>query len=168
MMNIYDFYSNPEELDYYHEADIKIVNFFWDKYKSNDKELKKREDAIANEQRKAVFYAHSVLNGKRFPKAEINIAKDPESAYLYSKFIIKGPWEPGEKAIATDIAFSMRYASKIIGGQWEPGEDTISKDPKYSFDYATTVIHDKFPKGEKTILNSQYKNKYLNFLETKL
>lgn len=37
----------------------------------------------------------------------------PIYAYLYARDVIKGPWEPGEKAIANDEYYAALYAINV-------------------------------------------------------
>lgn len=43
MLNLYTLHSNPEILDHYDNIDMILPLVFWDKYKNNIPELKKRE-----------------------------------------------------------------------------------------------------------------------------
>jgi len=138
LFNIYKYHTEPESLDNFNDADMNIVDIFWNKYNNNDKELLKRRKAISKYPSKATYFAHSVLNKERFPEGEEAIATDYKSSYLYAKFIIKGPWKMGEEAIA--------------------------KDPEYAYKYAK-LINDKFPPAEDTIMGSSYAGEYLQHLE---
>lgn len=59
----------------------------------------------------------SVL-GSRFPgcTAQIQevIAKDPKTAYLYAKNIVKGRWPEGEPSIKRSEEYKKLYASEIL------------------------------------------------------
>ena len=61
MLNLYKLHSNPKLLKYYDIADEKIPAIFWEKYKNNLVELKKREPAIAKNAEYAYFYAKYIL-----------------------------------------------------------------------------------------------------------
>jgi hypothetical protein len=61
-MNLYNLHSNSEELHHFGQAHEKISFLFWDKYKDNPEELKKREHAISKNARCSYLYAKDVLN----------------------------------------------------------------------------------------------------------
>jgi hypothetical protein len=83
-MNLYKLHSYPEELDFYDAAHEKIPFVFWEKYKDNPAELKKRENIIAKNAEYSCFYAENVLKAP-FPKGEAAIAKDRYYADEYIK-----------------------------------------------------------------------------------
>ena len=79
-MNLYKLHSNPESLDHFEKVTANNPAIFWEKYKKNKEELKKREKYIAKSPKHAYYYAQSILKGP-FPLGEEAIAKDVVSAY---------------------------------------------------------------------------------------
>ena len=140
MLNIYKYHTHPESLPLYEKAMECIPDLFWEKYKDNPEELKKRERAISMSAKYSYFYALNVL---------------------------KTRFEAGEKSIATDAWCSYRYASDVLNGRFEAGEETIATDAWSSYFYARYLLKGRFEAGEKAILNSEYKQNYLDFLKEK-
>ena len=90
-MNLYQLHSDPESLHKHDEAHNNVPKLFWEKYKNNSAELKKREDSISKDVEYSFYsywYARDVLDGP-FPKGEEAISKDPQYSYLYAKNILK-------------------------------------------------------------------------------
>lgn len=65
--------------------------------------------------------------GERIPELEPIIIKDPESAYMYAKDIIKGKWPEAESTIMTRPAWAVIYAKNVIKGRWPEAEPCIMK-----------------------------------------
>ena len=120
------------------------------------------EPIIAKDPEWAFYYAKDVLNKNRFPLGELAIAKDPEWAGCYALDVIKSRWPEAEPAIAKDPWYAYNYARDVIKGQWLEGEPIIAKDPSCAYKYALNIIKDRWPKAEETILNSQFKQKYID------
>ena len=116
-MNLYNFHSKPESLDNYAQVYDGNPDFFWQKYKDNPEELKKREKYIA---------------------------RDPEYALKYAEKILKGPFPASEAEIAKVAAYSYYYARDVLDGPFPAGEDTLAKDGYYAFVYARDVLKDTF------------------------
>jgi lambda repressor-like predicted transcriptional regulator len=138
-MNLYKLHDNPESLKHHDEAHESVPSLFWEKYKKDPAELKKREDPIA---------------------------KDPKYAYMYAKDVLHGPFHKGENAIAKNSVCAYLYAKHVLKGSFPKGEDTIAKDDYYAYYYAKNVLKGPFSKGEKTILNSEYADEYKKFLDS--
>lgn len=83
-MKLYDYHSDPMSLDNYSIANESVPELFWDKYKNNPVELKKKEAMIAKVAQYAYWYAIDILNGS-FPAGEAAIAKDVYYSVLYSR-----------------------------------------------------------------------------------
>jgi hypothetical protein len=128
-MNLYKFHQSPEDLHKHKEAEDSVVDMFWDKYKNNPKELKKKEWAIAKSAEYSYLYARNILEG-RFEL---------------------GRFELGEPAIAKSAEYSYLYAADVLNGKFPLGEPAIAKSAKYSYYYAEDVLHGKFPLGEPEI-----------------
>ena len=69
MLNIYKYHTHPETLPLYKKAMECVPDLFWEKYKDNPEELKKREGAIAKSAKYSCLYAHDVLK-TRFEAGE--------------------------------------------------------------------------------------------------
>ena len=74
-MNLYNLHSDPQSLLYFEEAPEIVPDLFWDKYKNNPEELKKREREISVDAEYSYYYARGVLEGP-FPAGEAAISKD--------------------------------------------------------------------------------------------
>ena len=112
-MNLYNLHSEPESLLYFGEATEMVAKLFWEKYKNNPAELRKREAAISFVAFYAYLYANYVLKGP-FPKGEAAIATDAYSAYLYARDVLEGPFPKGEAVIAKDADHAQYYATVIL------------------------------------------------------
>jgi hypothetical protein len=88
---------------------------------------------------------------RRFPEGEAAIATDPEIAYRYALYVIKGRFPEGEAAIAKASSWATHYAKDVIKGRWPEGEAAIAKDPFFAYKYAKDVIKGRFPEGEAAI-----------------
>ena len=60
--------------------------------------------------------------GKPWPEAEPIIATELIPAYRYAKFILKGEFPAGEKAIAQSGRYSASYANQITKKRFKMGE----------------------------------------------
>ena len=98
-MNLYNFHSKPESLDYYGAMNETNPHIFWKKYRNNKEELKKREKYIAKVAEHAYLYARDVLHGP-FPAGEAVIAKDVYFAHQYAKYALKKDFYLDGKLIA--------------------------------------------------------------------
>ena len=112
-MNLYNLHSDPESLNFYEKVSNNNPDFFWEKYKDNKEELKKREKHIAKSLKYAYRYAKDILKAP-FPAGEEAIAKDARFAYSYAKDILKEPFKLGEEAIAKDARFASEYAKNVL------------------------------------------------------
>ena len=112
-MNLYNLHSKPAALVHFEKVTETNPDFFWEKYKNNPEELKKREKYIAKSAQFAYYYARDVLKGP-FPTGEEAIAKDAYYAFQYAKNILKGPFPAGEEAIAKNAGFAKLYAKRVL------------------------------------------------------
>jgi hypothetical protein len=78
------------------------------------------------------------------------------NAYYYAFKILKGRFQLGEKAIATDSEYSYWYARDVLGCRFELGEQTIASNATFSYFYAKDVVKGRFELGEKSIINDNY------------
>ncbi len=120
-MDLYKFYSKPEALKGYDEADDIVPSRILKLAKSG----KKLTD-----------------------KQEVTLAKNAEHSYSYA-YILKKPFPKGEDAIAKDAQYSYIYANDVLKKPFPKGEDAIAKDSYYSYLYARYVLKNPFPQGEK-------------------
>ena len=164
MLNIYKYHTHPETLPLYERAMECVPDCFWEKYKDNPEELKKREGAIAKSAKYSYLYALYVLRN-RFEAGEKAIATDAWYSFMYAREVLKERFEAGEKAIATDAWYSFMYAREVLKGRFEAGEKAIATDAGYSYWYAREVLKSRFEAGEEKILNSIWKQEYLDFLK---
>ena len=86
---------------------------------------RRRVKNIANIKTAKDAYLYAAHDGKRYPELEKFIAKDPEYAYLYACYVIRGRWPEGEKAIATDGKQAFNYAKDVLKGRFKAGEKAI-------------------------------------------
>ena len=103
-MNLYNLHSNPESLDHFEKVTANNPAIFWERYKKNKEELKKREKYIA---------------------------KSAQYSYYYAKNILKGPFPLGEEAIAKDTVYANEYAKEVLKGPFPAGEEAIAKTPRF-------------------------------------
>ena len=116
-------------------------------------------------------------HGYRCPEVEDIIATNPEYAYKYAMYAIKGKWLQGEDAIYTDPTVAtayvihvlgkkrcrrlekliwddpinaFNYAMHVIGGRWRKAEPYIASSDMALY-YATHIMKGRFPQGESNI-----------------
>ena len=92
-------------------------------------------------------YNKCLDNNKRDKELEPIIIKDPESAYLYARFIIRGRWIEAEDIISADSKLAFWYAQLVIKGRWKEAEDIIATDPRWAYLYAHDIIGGKLPEN---------------------
>ena len=128
-MNLYKFYSNPEELNGYEDRIYYVPRLAFEALEENpNREDKNRlEDGITKNPKYAFIYADSVLHAP-FPKGEDAIAKSGYYSYWYAREILKGPFPKGEDVIAKDAERSCRYAVYILKGPFPKGEDVMRQN----------------------------------------
>jgi hypothetical protein len=143
MINLYNYYTKPVELYRYTER----VNFMPEV---------------------AYFLARDIgveQFNKTYPNGERCIAKNADTAYKYSKYILgNGLFPLGEDAIGKSADYSYYYAVNVLHGPFLKGEDMIATDACYSYWYARDVLHDRFIKGESVIMDGGFWSKYTGFL----
>ena len=137
MLNIFNYYDNPRELDRF---DLLDAFFIIEKLKemsltqSDKDKLEQCLPIIKKDPEAAYRYAIDILKG-RFPEAERYMVNDPWVAHRYAKNVIKGRWKEAEPVIMNDLVFAYMYARDIIKGRWEEAEPTIKKDDYYWGEY---------------------------------
>ena len=131
-MNLYKFHTNPEQLDGY-ENRLRVPMMA---YEYGDKHGFAGElvSAVAKDPQWAYKYARFVIKG-RFPEGEATIATDPGRAYEYADYVINGRFPEAEAAIATSPTWAYHYAKYVIKDRWPEGEAAIAKTPKWASGY---------------------------------
>ena len=112
-MNLYNLHADPQLLLYIEEAPEIVPDLFWDKYRYDKEELKKRERAISKYTEYSYYYARYVLKGP-FQKGEAAISRDAKYSYLYAIGVLKGPFPEGEEAISKDLVYADWYAERYL------------------------------------------------------
>ena len=153
-MNLYDKHDAPKTIYGHEKMDTHVVDHFFDKYRDNLEELKKREKVIAKSTEHA--YEYAMMTKKPFPAGEDAIAKNAVNSLYYAGGILKGRFPKGEKKIAEYPGYAFRYAQDVLEGPFKLGEDMISKNPEYAFKYAYYILKKKWPKGEAAINKDPY------------
>lgn len=83
-MNLYDYYTRPQDLNKYAIAQDTVPVLFFDKL--SRKELIKKKSAFTTDAHYAYQYAQYIIE-KPFPEGEPVIRTSPEMSYNYSKYI---------------------------------------------------------------------------------
>ena len=137
-MDIFEFYTNPEELYGYNKR-YMIPPIAYQKAEKLGKRISKAEPYIAKDPYLAVRYAIDVIDG-RWPEAEPYIMKDPQAAYRYAFFVINGRWLETEPYITKDPYYAYLYVVGILKKRWKEAEPYIKKDPSWWERYKTLYI----------------------------
>ena len=98
-MNLYNLHEDPQSLLYFRETPEIVPDLFWDKYRYDKEELKKREREISKYAEYSYYYARYVLKGS-FPAGEEAISKDAEYAKDYAEYILRADFYLDGKLIA--------------------------------------------------------------------
>jgi hypothetical protein len=131
----------------------------YDRLKNGDKDpiLVK---VVAKDPNYAYEYARFVLKSP-FPLGEPIIAKHPVYAYHYARDVLKGPFPLGEPIIAKHTVYAYYYAKDILKGPFPLVEPIIAKDPRYAYYYAKNMLKGPWPLGEPAIATQDFwKEKY--------
>ena len=115
------------------------------------------EKQIARNAKYSYFYAR--LTGRRFELGEPAIAKDVESAYMYSRYILRKEFPAAEPLIAKYADWSYYYARDVLRAPFRLGEAEIAKDSRWSFLYALNVLLMSY--AEALIWQETYRNSVL-------
>jgi hypothetical protein len=133
MLNFYKLHSDPNQLNGYKDAHLKIPEIAWEVADTNEKK-QELEHLWIHDPRYAYEYAYDIVRGKWSPGEKV-ITSDPRYAYEYAYYVIKKPWEPGEKAISSDPAYAYMYACYVLRKPWPSGEKAIASDPDWKQEY---------------------------------
>jgi hypothetical protein len=101
-------------------------------------------------------------------KVEIFICNDAANACRYAETVLKGRFELGESAIASDDYWSLRYAFYVLKGRFELGEPVIANNGRRAFEYANDVLKGRFELGEPVILHSHNLFEYCTMIKDEL
>jgi hypothetical protein len=71
-----------------------------------------------------------------------------------------------EYIIAKEASYAYLYAFRVIRNRFYIGEKKISEDAEISYFYARDVVKNVFPISHGTIFYSDWKEKYLLFLNS--
>ena len=151
-MNLYNFHSNPEELNGYEEKVFIVPSLAYEFLRKMQRQGKiiDRDDEIENTLSKhprfAYLYARNFLHS-RFKEGEPAILTSPEWATEYCLSVIKGPWKEAEKTIARDARASVIYAALVLGTPFPLGEKAIRKEQEYSSVYDTFLDYNRVNPG---------------------
>ena len=143
-----------EDFQFMDENDERInselLQYFRTEHPVLKKLFAKSEKEIAQDPKKAYYYADEVIRG-RFPEGEEAIKQSSQYAFMYARDFIKGRWPEAEEAIKRRSKYALYYAQYVIGGRWPEGEEAIKQDLKKAYYYADDVIEGRFPEGEEAI-----------------
>ena len=95
------------------------------------------------------LFSYSFFIYRRWPEAEEYIKRDPEWAYNYSRYIIKGRWPEAEEIIIKKPEWAYNYVFNIIKGRWLEAEETIKQDSFYAFHYALNIMKERWSEAEE-------------------
>lgn len=98
VMNLYNYYDEPNDLDGYLKSFRSDSWFFWEAFKRDKNSLRKHELPISKNPLYSFIYARDVLEGE-FKKGENSISKSPEYAFKYAMDILQGRFKKGEETI---------------------------------------------------------------------
>ena len=114
-MNLYNFYSEPKELNGYEDQIyfFPYMAFVALKTDKNRNDRDRLEDTIAKYKQYSYNYALRIIK-KPFPKGEDAIAKDAWLSLNYARNVLKGPFPKGEEAIKNS-EFWDRYQYFLKG-----------------------------------------------------
>lgn len=112
--------------------------------------MREAEDMIARYPQTAYLYARDVLKGP-FPKAERFMAKNRNISLLYASQVTLMPFPEAEPLFLEDSMTAARYASFVLGMPWAEGEAIIKEDPKAALLYIRSVLGQPWEEAEEII-----------------
>jgi len=104
------------------------------------------DDVFESDVRDALERARE--SGKRDPRFEPAIMKNPEWACHYATDVIRDRWPEAESTIMKDSGWAWLYAKYVIGDRWPEAEPYIRKNPGFAFWYAKDIIKGRWPEAE--------------------
>jgi hypothetical protein len=113
MLNIYNYYEQPDSLPLYSTVNSALSYFDIDHVKTWGIKLKVQDlepiiNIIQKDPEYAYQYAIRVLK-HRWEEAEPYIMKNPNAAFRYSKFVMGARWEEAEPIIKTSEMAWLQY-----------------------------------------------------------
>ena len=166
MLNLYRFHPQPQQLMGYADVTTKIPEFAWSSA-NTVAQKRKLEHVWAQYPEWAYKYAQDIIKGP-WPPGEAAIAGSAEYAFRYARDVVRKPRAPGEAAIASNPHLAYLYARTVIKGPWPPGEAAIAGSADAAFEYALDVIGKRWPPGEAAIAGSDYAEEYQKEFKVKL
>ena len=160
MINLYNYYSNPSELDHQEKYQNAINNVISDVHVgwhySYDWMVLKH--VIKKIPLYAQYYAKNTIKG-RWLEAEPYILKGGSNIYSYALDVIKGRWPEGEaellQARIEDGKYMLyMYARYVIKDEWPEAEKVILTDCEATYHYTAYVLKRRWPEGEKAMLET--------------
>ncbi len=119
MLNVFNYYDEPNELPKYEELSksIALLEFpsKWGRTVSAD-DLKPVLHIIKNNSKLAYLYAMIIMEG-RWPEAEPIIIKNANDAYMYALYVMKERWIEAEPIIMTNHELWDEYKEYLIPNQ---------------------------------------------------
>lgn len=108
-MNIYEYHTNPQELDHYKDmANIVPDIYLPTAFGSGNRLSSQQEKVIARNPDLSLIYAGEIL-GDEFPLGEPAIATNALLSYSYAVDVIHKPFPLGEPAIKTNELYWAKY-----------------------------------------------------------
>ncbi len=165
MLNIFDFYDNPSELN---NNELQSHMHLLESIVSVSKRPNAKEvlapvlNIIKKSPEYAYLYIITVLKKRRWKEVEPVIMKDAYFAFNYALNVLgEQRWKEAEPVIMKDPHWAYRYAEAIIKGRWLEAEPYIIKDPEYAYQYAKNILKQRWSEAEEIIMGEKYWwNKY--------
>lgn len=140
MLNLYQYYTEPESLDEYSRMQ-SIVKHFNKPSWFGEPRNPEVEPYIKKSPSAAVDYAEEVIKD-RWPEAEPYIMQDPTYAYVYTDRVINKDkpippirWKEAEPIIMKNPLVAAHYAMNIIKGRWKEAEPYIAQNAMWARNY---------------------------------
>lgn len=160
MLNLYDYFEEPETLPMYDTVYrsldyVSAVHQWGDSIFKRD--LEPLLGIIRRSPKLAFYYAYSILQA-RWPEGETTIIKDTTWSYQYARNVMRRRWPEAEPIIAKDPDYAIKYATHLIRGRFPEAEPYILKNNNsvLVYHYAKFVINGPWPEGEHIILQDLY------------
>ena len=165
MLNVFNFYDKPKELD---NSDLMDKMDLLESIISISKQPNAKEilapviNIIKKSPEYAYLYVITVLKKQRWKEVESVIGSDAYYAFNYALNVLDGHrWKEAEQVIMKDPHWAYRYAEAIIQGRWPEAEPYIMTDADCIYLYAQFVIKGRWPEAEENIMKEKYWwNKY--------
>lgn len=129
--------------------------------------VKKIKHIIKREPEQAYYYARYIIKG-RWPEAEPIILTHNESAYYYAYHVVQGKWPEFEQTILTNPHMIYRYCDLVTKERWVEAEPYIMKDPFHAYRYAKYIMKERWLEAEQYIQrNKQFWRAYCGNFDVK-